>query len=113
MTRRHCNENRFNINIFAVYRSTNTITEDKSERIQVIIILSCQDAVLPTRRYTEQALHMLLILVVGLDVPEGYGGILAVHLGEGVDHGVGEEGPLVVGADVGEVNEGIYRQGDS
>jgi len=56
---------------------------------------------------------MLLILVVGLDVPKGYGGILAVHLGEGVDHGVGEEGPLVVGADIGEVNEGINRQGDS
>ena len=113
MTRRHCNENRFNINIFAVYRSTNTVTEDESERIQVIIVLSCQDAVLPTRRDTEQALHVLLILVVGLDVPEGDGSILAVNLGEGVDHGVGEEGPLVVGADVGEVNEGIYRQGNS
>ena len=45
--------------------------------------------------------------LIWLDVPEDDIGLRLVGPREGVDDRVGEVGPFVVGADVGEVDEGV------
>ena len=46
-------------------------------------------------------------------VPESDACLRSIRLVVGVDNSRGEVAPAVVGPDVGEVDEGVYRQGDA
>lgn len=112
MTRAHRHEQGLDVDVLAVHRGPDGVAEDEAEGVDVVLVPGGEDAVLPAGGHAQQTLHVLLVLVSGLDVPEDDRGIGPVHLGVRVDHGPREVGPPVVRTDVGEVDEGVDRQGD-
>ena len=113
MTRRHGDKQGLNVDVLAVDRGANAVAEDQAIGVEIVLVPGGEDAVLASRGHGQQALDMLLILVIGLDVPEGDGGVGAVRLGVRIDHRVGEKGPLVVWPDVGKIDEGVDGESDA
>ena len=76
MTRGDCNEQGLDVDVLAVHGRADGVAQDEAVGVDIVVVLGGQDAVLPARRHGEDALHVLLVLIVRADVPETDGGVL-------------------------------------
>ena len=106
----HGDKTWFNVDVFAVHRSSQIVAQDQTVWVDVVVVFSGENTMFSLGCHGEKALDMFLIFVSGLRVPESYCRVLSLRLGVRVNHCVGEVSPFVVWPDVGEVNEGIHGQ---
>mmetsp|Transcript_39932 Transcript_39932/g.125426 ORF Transcript_39932/g.125426 Transcript_39932/m.125426 type:complete len:206 (-) Transcript_39932:979-1596(-) len=110
MRLRHVDVVWLDVDVLGVHWCSNGVAED--EDVHSDFVRPCgKHTEVPEGLYTNQSLDELHRPVPGLRVKEHNTVLHPVGDGEGVYEGTGEVAPQVVRADVGEVDERLYRDG--